>query len=679
LRSLLDRLRPDIVLASEAKAHLYASLAVRGRSIPIIWRQPAYPASRSLLDRLATVMPADRVIVASDYIAGAQGALWPKRRVAVVPPGIDTARYDPAVADGAGLREAHGVPRDAPFVGIVGRLQEWKGQDVFIRAAAEILSHHPDAYFAVVGGAEMGWERGDYPERLRALAASLGIADRVLLVGQVEDTAPWFAALDVAVNASDGEPFGLVILEAMAMGTVVVAADIGGPREIIDHGRTGFLVDRTPPAIARAVGDVLDDPELRRRVGAAARREVVQRFTSDRMGRDLAEVVRDVVASKDIRLGSASRPRVLLVMPVAVIGGAGEVGVNLVASATDGDYDIVTVVLAEGPLVHRLEETGTTVLRRPAGRLRSIPAFVSTVGDLRRVIREVRPDLVFSNEPKAHLYAGLASALERVPALYALHGFPSLVDPIQSPARLVPARAVVVPSVAVAQTAKRRLLGAPVRVIRPGIEVERYRPRQAPELREAHGIPRDAVLFGIVGRLQQWKGQHLFLEAAEQVARAVPDAWFAVVGGAEMGWERGRYPEELVEQAERLGIASRVVFTGPVDTSAEWFAAIDVAVSATDHEPLGLVILEAMASGCAAIAVASGGPREVIRSEEDGILVLERSSAALAGAMIRLGADRDLRSRLGERAARRADPEFRRELTAQQYGELFRDITRDRA
>lgn len=124
---------------------------------------------------------------------------------------------------------------------MVARLQPWKGQELFLRAAALVARMRSDVRFAIVGGAILGWE-GDYPQRLRALAAQLGIEDRVFLAGHQADVYPWFDALDLSVTASVGEPFGLVTVEALALRKPVVGVRSAGTAEIIEDGVSGLLV-----------------------------------------------------------------------------------------------------------------------------------------------------------------------------------------------------------------------------------------------------------------------------------------------------------------------------------------------------------------------------------------------------------------------------------------------------
>jgi glycosyltransferase involved in cell wall biosynthesis len=286
----LAAFRAHVVYSNMPKAHLYCAGPARAARVPALWSQMMVPAPPHWTDRLASALPARRVIALSEAAAAAQRRLALTPPVDVMYPGVDVARLQAEVT--GNLRARHVGLEDGPLIGIVGRLQPWKGQDRFLRAARMVADRLPAARFAVIGGAVLGWE-GDYPARLRRLATELGLIDRVVFTGHVDDVARWTAALDIAVNASDPEPFGMVVIEAMALGTPVVAVDRAGPREILAHERTGMLCPSgDPEALAEAILALARDRNLRTRVVAAARAEVGRRFTAEQMTERFAAVVR---------------------------------------------------------------------------------------------------------------------------------------------------------------------------------------------------------------------------------------------------------------------------------------------------------------------------------------------------------------------------------------------------
>jgi glycosyltransferase involved in cell wall biosynthesis len=275
------------------KGHFYGGMAAQTAGIPAVFWQQGIPG-RSVLERAAGAIPARAIACCSHAAARAQRDLTPGRHIHTIHLGVRLPDRGLVQGSGAPIKRSLGW-EDNPTVGIVGRLQPWKGQEIFLRAAARLAEAQADIRFMVVGGAILGWE-GSYPDDLRHLAADLGIADRVFFAGHQADMHPWYDALDVVVHASFGEPFGLVLVEAMALGKPLVATNLGGPLEIIEDGTSGLLVPPgDPEQLAEAVERVLAD----RMLASSLSRGAVERakaFTEERMAEGFADLLKAVIA-----------------------------------------------------------------------------------------------------------------------------------------------------------------------------------------------------------------------------------------------------------------------------------------------------------------------------------------------------------------------------------------------
>ncbi|HYF46800.1 MAG TPA: glycosyltransferase [Acidimicrobiales bacterium] len=191
----------------------------------------------------------------------------PADRIEIVPPGVDHAFFSPG--DRRGARFALGLG-DEPVLLFVGRVQPLKRLGVAVEVLARI--ERQDATLVVVGGPSGSQGRAEL-ERVRALAGELGVADRIRWVDPVPHhlLSTWYRAADVCLVPSRSESFGLVALEAAACGIPVVAAAVGGLRSIVEHGRTGFLVDGGDPGFFAAyVDEVLGHADVSRELGRAA-------------------------------------------------------------------------------------------------------------------------------------------------------------------------------------------------------------------------------------------------------------------------------------------------------------------------------------------------------------------------------------------------------------------------
>jgi glycosyltransferase involved in cell wall biosynthesis len=290
LAAILRTQRPEVLVNWSAMTHIYGALAraVSGVECRIVWWQHNIPRPQ-WLDRLATVIPADAVGCSSRAAADRQRLVAPRRALFVVHPGIASPAFNGRAPRPPGVQ-------GEVVVGLVGRLQPWKGQDRLLQALALLRRWGLPVRGLFVGGD--AWSLSPrYARSMRALVAELGLTDAVTLTGQVEDVWPHLCAMDVVVSASEREPFGIALVEAMAAGRPAVATAAGGPAEIVVHGETGLLVpDGSPGALARGIEFLVRDPVLRRQLGDAARRRYETHFTSEAMGRSLTAELERIAA-----------------------------------------------------------------------------------------------------------------------------------------------------------------------------------------------------------------------------------------------------------------------------------------------------------------------------------------------------------------------------------------------
>lgn len=194
----------------------------------------------------------------------------------VVHLGVDTTYFAPG-GDPRPVREAFGIPMDAPVIGLFARLTPSKGQDRLIEALA--LSGTPFHLLLCGGPVE-----GDYADHLQRRSRELGLTGRVHLAGPQTDLRPFFAASDIIANVRvDPEPFGLTIIEAMASGKPVLVHGLGGPLELVDDGVEGWvLADAEVSTIAEGLGRVLTSREHWPALGRAGAARATRCFSKDR-------------------------------------------------------------------------------------------------------------------------------------------------------------------------------------------------------------------------------------------------------------------------------------------------------------------------------------------------------------------------------------------------------------
>lgn len=216
----------------------------------------------------------------------------PPARIAVMYPGVDTERFSP-------FADAHaidaGIPANAPIVAMVARFQDVKGHEVFQAMATAVLKRFPHVHFVVAGENTHTEADNSYKQRILAAAQKSPLKGHLHYLGFRADVENVYAMADVAVCASHFESYGLANVEAMACGVPVVSTNQGGPAETVLDGETGFLV---PPGdgllFANRVMMLLQDADLRRKMGKAGRSRVLEHFSARANGEQFRQVLAEL-------------------------------------------------------------------------------------------------------------------------------------------------------------------------------------------------------------------------------------------------------------------------------------------------------------------------------------------------------------------------------------------------
>ncbi len=281
MESLIRRERIAVV-RPEYHSIPFAAPACRRAGVPWVWMihgQWTHPRpwQRGLF-RQAAHLFADSGWSKAGFLG--DPPFMPPERVEVRHLGVDVSRFHPGI-DGAPARAALGIPPEAQVITILGRFQPLKGHLNFLQMAAQIAPAYPDARFLIVGDNVLDGAIGDRHKAaiIRTVQDNPALTRSVIFTGFTDDLAPTLRASDMLVCASDFESFGMAHLEAMACGVPVVSTNVGGPAETVLDGETGLLVPpRDSAALAAAVRHLLNDRDLRQRMGEAGRAHVLARL-----------------------------------------------------------------------------------------------------------------------------------------------------------------------------------------------------------------------------------------------------------------------------------------------------------------------------------------------------------------------------------------------------------------
>ncbi len=209
----------------------------------------------------------------------------PRERLHVVTWGIEVERFRSHKPDKLEARTKFGLPADAAVIGLIGRLDPKKGQDVAIRALAQVHAAGHQAHLLIVGDQSFG-EGDGYAERVHQLVQDLNLAEHVHFFPYQDEIEQAYAALDIFVLASKSECYGMVTVEALVCGLPVIGTNDGGTISLIDHGRNGLRVKPFDvDDLASNLIDLLRDRAKMDRLGRTAFEESAERFDHHRQCR----------------------------------------------------------------------------------------------------------------------------------------------------------------------------------------------------------------------------------------------------------------------------------------------------------------------------------------------------------------------------------------------------------
>ncbi|MFO1292830.1 MAG: glycosyltransferase family 4 protein [Rubrivivax sp.] len=687
--SFIGPLARALGLGSLVKASL-ADDDLHGLAQPLVGR-----IHRAMLRRIGACVGISRDLVEEFR----RGGMRPER-IHYLPNGVDTARFA-RVPDAAktALRAQLGLPPAQPLALYVGVLDKRKN---ICWLAEQWVAH--DAFGTGAMLVAVGPQSRDDPDgALRNRLAALARAHpaRFVLHDFHDDLRPYYRCADLLVLPSVNEGLPNVMLEAMACSLPCVAARASGSRELVMEGVNGYIY--TPDdadALALAVQRCLSPAGAG--MGERAREMVERQYSILRVA-DRYETIYARLLAQRRGAAAAAAPRPIVYVENGIgYGGAVTCLLHLVRAIDRRKYEpIVVTGQAGGPYKRiaddacwlaipdrRVDVTGLRrrvelarwasdipalrwLLLQSIARLDDAVNFLPQLAQLTWRLWRLRPAVVHANnEPLCNRAAVVAAWLLKIPLVSHVRGDQfgsrSMKLLFRLPDRFIPVSRWIAGSIA--------QLGVPSErstLIYDGIDFSQLDPRtDGSAFRERFGVPRAAFAVGLPGVLIAWKGQALFLEAVRLLEHEFPDLRFLVIGGTPD--ECRPYEAELREFVARHALQGRVTFTGHVSDMTGAYAGLDLVVSAsTSPEPLGMVVVEAMAMQRPVVAPAHGGALEVVEHEKTGLLFSPNDAPALAAAIRRCRVDAALRQRLASSGRRQVIDIFSIERRARDVEALY--------
>lgn len=727
LYRIIRRLRPDIVQSFLFADNVYGLLAGRLARVPVLIasrRIDQYGDSRSLLRRLNRMLTgwANAVICNAERSRRHAPPHLADRHV-VIPNGVELAAARRSRAE---VRTGLGLPEDAPVVGNAGRLVAGKNHRRFVEVAAEVLRARPDAFFILAGA-------GPLEAELREHIRAQGVEGRVLLIGERDDVPELLGALDVFLLTSDREGMSNTTMEASAAGLPCVVTDAGGNRELVEDGETGYVcASGSTQELAARVLDLLNDAELRRRLGDNGRRRMATRFAPAVMAATTGALYHSLAAAPHRRPGAAARGGVAYVLATFptltetfVVGEILELrrrGIpislyalrksTLTLQQPEAQALVSETYFARRPWSPRLlganarwaarhpvryartlASLSAATWRNPVHLLKTLFLFPQAVEFADRMAAKGVPHVHAHWATYPTTLALAISKLTGLPFSFTAHAWDVSLIRTLLPEKLRAARFVVTCT----EENQRELASllpepqrAKVHLNYHGITLERF----APAARPPAGDERRAPVIVACGTLFERKGLADLVRACGILRTRGRDFRCVIIGD---GPQRARL-EQLVRderldghveltgglpQSEVIGrYAEADIFALPClarsvrlrDEEADVLKAIEAWLEPNGNvikDGIPNVLVEAMAMGIPAVSTSIAGIPELIEPERNGLLVPPRDPERLADALDRLLGDPAWRRRLGEAAAADVRVRFDRRQNTEALVQIF--------
>lgn len=559
-----------------------------------------------------------------------------------------------------------------PVIVLPGRLTLWKGQDVLIDALARLNKF--DFVCLLIGDTE---ENLSFTKKLKDRIKTVGLQDKIMLVGHCSDMPAALSLADIVVSASSTQPeaFGKVAIEAMAMEKPVIATAHGGSLETVIDGETGWLI---PPvdhvALADVIAEALDSPEKCKVFGQKGRAHVLTHFTAKRMCEKTVELYYELHRkNNDIRLKTIS---VMQLLPELNSGGVErgtlEMGKHLVQKKHNS-----FVVSGGGRLVDQLEREGSVHITKSIGS--KSPLALAHIWPMRRLMKKHKIDILHlrSRMPAWVGYiAWLSIPKSKRPLLVTtFHGFYSVNVYSEI---MTKGEGVIAVSASIKKHIKDNYNRSEnVRLIFRGVEIDSFTPakvscERVEKLRLEWGVTPDKPVIMLPGRLTRLKGQEVFLKSLLSVKKT---GYVAVlVGDTE---DNPGYTAELKEIIASNGLEYYVKMVGHCSDMPAAFKIADIVLSTSSLEPeaFGRTTVEAMAMGCPVIVTGHGGSLETVIPGENGWIVKPSDLGELAVAIDEaLNTPMEQLKKIGENNQRRVLEKFTANAMCEQTFSFYEEL-----
>lgn len=286
----LKKRNPSLILNWMPKAHLFTAIPNFFAKRPTYWWQHGVPDPPNIFDKITSKLPAIKIGSSSSIAKLAQEKLT-NTPIFCTFPGSDVIKHAPNMRQRREIREKFGIGEDTIVLGNVGRLQGWKRQDILIETLELLIKQGRKVKLLLVGGNLYNLDN-EYERTLNKLIIQKGLSDYIIATGNQLNVAPFYDAMDIYIHTAKGEPFGIVMVEAMLHAKPVIAIKSPGSIEIVKDQETGLLVNSDSPEILMENIIAMIEKGNSQGMGLKARDRAIILFSNNIMGEKiLSEIV----------------------------------------------------------------------------------------------------------------------------------------------------------------------------------------------------------------------------------------------------------------------------------------------------------------------------------------------------------------------------------------------------
>lgn len=577
-------------------------------------------------------------------------------RIEVIYNGVHLPEKISPNEQGQRLRVHLGIKVNDIVIMHVANLKPVKGHKYLLEAFAGVLKQYRDVKLVLIG-------RDELNNQLQNIAQGLNILDKVLFLGKRDDIQSLLSVADICVLPSLSEGMSNAILEYMAAEKPVIATKVGGNSEMIKNDFNGLLVDmENTQQLKDALLVLMNDRQKRWDMGRAGYEKVKQEFSMEAMINHYEKLFEDRSIIKVLHLISSGG-----------LFGAERVVLNLVFKAQGVISFVGAINNAHNPHLEIIEEAKNLNLKwiifKSKGKF-----DLGMIASIKKFIIEQRIDIVHTHNYKSDIAGFFAVKFTGAQWVATHHGWTGadkrlgFYEKIDS-FILKYVQKLVLVSLKMKQIfLHRNIRDGQLEVIDNGIPIEKFDRRiRSENTRFSLRVGPDDCAIVIVGRLSLEKGHEIFLKAAVEAVKEIHNVKFIIVGD-------GPRREELKQKTRELNMLDHVIFTGVRGDMPAIYASCDILVNSSFSEGLPMTILEAMASRLPVIATDVGAVADVIKNQENGILLPPGDVHQLALGMIELAKDKEKCQRLYQKAYQDVCERFSDTSMAYKYRQVYEEV-----